>query len=90
MGSNRNCGHESGVFLVLLADSFLERGLVLLAFDSHLVINLLKISLANKKADCFFCRTLIRRPSSKQSAFYVLYKMDATWFYLPIIEVKGF
>ena len=74
MGSNRNCGHESGVFLVLLADSFLERGLVLLAFESHLVITLLKFSLANKKSRLFFCRTLIRRPSSKQSALMFLYK----------------
>ena len=46
--------HESGVCFVLLADSLLERGLVLLAFESHLVITLLKISLANKKSRLFF------------------------------------
>ena len=34
--------HEPGVFLVLLADGFFECGLVLLAFESHLVITLLK------------------------------------------------
>ena len=46
--------HESGVCFVLLADSLLERGLVLLAFESHLVITLLKISLANKKSRLSF------------------------------------
>ena len=35
--------HESGVGFVLLADGFLEGGLVLLAFESHLVITLLQI-----------------------------------------------
>ncbi len=34
--------HELVVGLVLLSDGFLERGLVLLAFESHLVITLLK------------------------------------------------
>ncbi|MBQ9902312.1 MAG: hypothetical protein IJM51_08015, partial [Clostridia bacterium] len=52
----------------------LECGLVLLAFESHLVITLLKFRLQTKKANCFFCQTLIRRPSSKQSALLLLYK----------------
>lgn len=29
---------------------------------------------AHKKADCFFCRTLIRHPSSKQSALSLIHK----------------
>ena len=66
--------HEPGVCFVLLPDGFLECGLVLLAFESHLVITLLQFLLANKKSRLSFCRTLIRRPSSKQSALLLLYK----------------
>ena len=34
--------HESGIGFVLLPDGFLEGGLVLLTFESHLLINLLQ------------------------------------------------
>ena len=51
---------------------FPECGLVLLVFESHLVINLLDFLLSNKKSRRLFCRTLIRRPSSKHR-LYCLY-----------------
>ena len=61
--------HELVVGFVLLPDGFLECRLVLLAFESHLVINLLEKCYQTKKADCFLCRTLIRRPSSKHRLY---------------------
>ena len=41
--------HESGVGFILLSDGFLECGLVLLAFESHLVITLLQIFISKQK-----------------------------------------
>ena len=46
--------HELVVGLVFLPDGFLECRLVLLAFESHLVINLLDFLLSNKKKPTAF------------------------------------
>ena len=46
--------HELIVGLVFLPDGFLECRLVLLAFESHLVINLLDFLLSNKKSRLLF------------------------------------
>ena len=82
--------HEPGVFLILLPDGFLERGLVLLAFESHLVITLLKFSLANKKSRLFFLSDADQTSFFKTIGFDVFYIVYTTWFYLPITEFERF
>ena len=74
--------HESGVGLVLLPDGFLEGGLVLLAFKSHLVITLLKFLLANKKSRLLFLSDANQTSFFKTIGFLCFIQKSAQIFYL--------
>ena len=74
--------HESGVGLVLLPDGFLECGLVLLAFESHSVITLLKFSLANKKSRLSFLSDADQTSFFKTIGFVAYLQKIAQIFYL--------
>ena len=74
--------HESGVCFVLLPDGFLEGGLVLLAFESHLVNHSPKIFVSKQKSRLFFLSDADQTSFFKTIGFRRLYTKKRTDFLL--------